>query len=113
MVPTSGSRDLFRSDRETVLVALGGNALLQSGDSGDWAGQAERARETCAQLMPLVERDANLVVTHGNGPQVGHGLIRHERAADEVPALPLDYVVAETEGLTAHRASIDVRLEGH
>ena len=102
MTQTPDSRDLFRSDRETVLVALGGNALLRVGDSGDWAGQAERARETCAQLMPLVERDANLVVTHGNGPQVGHGLIRHERAAERVPALPLDYVVAETEGLIGY-----------
>ncbi len=83
-------------------MALGGNALLKTGDKGDFEGQAERARATCEQLMPLVMRDANLVVTHGNGPQVGHGLIRHERASDIVPAMPLDYVVAETEGLIGY-----------
>ena len=91
-------RDIYRSDREMVLVALGGNALIRSGQSGTIAEQEQNAQEICGHLMHLVERDYNLVVTHGNGPQVGQQLIRHERAKDMAPPMPLDVVVAETEG---------------
>ena len=48
--------------------------------------------------MTLVERDYHLVITHGNGPQVGNLLLQHELARDEVPELPLDVLVAMTEG---------------
>jgi carbamate kinase len=91
-------QDIYRSDRETVLIALGGNALIRAGQTGTISEQETNAEETCRHLMKLVERDYNLVVTHGNGPQVGQQLIRHERAADSVPELPLDVLVAETEG---------------
>lgn len=91
-------QDIYRSDRETVLIALGGNALIRAGQTGTVSEQETNAEETCAHLMKVVERDYNLVVTHGNGPQVGQQLIRHEQAADLVPELPLDVLVAETEG---------------
>jgi len=95
----SGShRDIYRSDRETVLIALGGNALIRAGQKGTVSEQEANAEDICSRLMPLVERDYNLVITHGNGPQVGQQLIRHERAKDDVPELPLDVLVAETEG---------------
>ncbi len=91
-------RDLYRSDRETVLIALGGNALIRAGQSGTISEQEANAEEICGVLMKLVDRDYNIVVTHGNGPQVGQQLIRHERAKEDVPELPLDVLVAETEG---------------
>jgi carbamate kinase len=91
-------RDIYRSDREMVLVALGGNALIRSGQGGTIEEQERNADEICGCLMSLVQRDYNLVVTHGNGPQVGQQLIRHERAKDMAPPMPLDVVVAETEG---------------
>lgn len=91
-------RDLYRTDRETVLVALGGNALIRSGETGTPAEQLHNAEEVCAHLMTLVEMDYNLVITHGNGPQVGQQLLRHERARDMAPEMPLDVLVAETQG---------------
>ena len=91
-------RDLYRSDREMVLVALGGNALIHAGESGTVEEQKRNAEAICGHLMKLVERDYNLIVTHGNGPQVGQQLIRHEQAKDLVPRMPLDVLVAETEG---------------
>jgi carbamate kinase len=79
----------------TTVVALGGNTLLRAGDRGTAAEQRVRIRETCAALAPLLEDE--VVVTHGNGPQVGNELLRQERAATEVPPLPLYLAVAQTQ----------------
>ncbi len=80
----------------TTVVALGGNALIRAGDRGTAAEQGARLREVAASLGPLL-RDGRLVITHGNGPQVGNELIRQERAAEEVPPLPLYLAVALTQ----------------
>lgn len=90
--------DIYRSDRKMVLVALGGNALIRPGDTPDISTQEKNADDTVSKLMPLVERDCNLVITHGNGPQVGNSLLRNECARDHLPRMPLDVLVAETEG---------------
>ncbi len=80
----------------TTVVALGGNALMRPGERGTIAEQRANLRRTCEALRPLLD-DGRLVVTHGNGPQVGNELRRHERAADEVPPLPLYIAVAQTQ----------------
>jgi carbamate kinase len=80
----------------TTVIALGGNALMRPGERGTAAEQRANLRETCAALAPLLG-EAELVVTHGNGPQVGNELVRQERAADEVPPLPLYLAVAQTQ----------------
>ena len=77
----------------SLVLALGGNALGR----GTAAEQLTTLRGTCAAIAPLV-REAEVVVTHGNGPQVGNELLRQERAADEVPPLPLYLAVAQTQG---------------
>jgi carbamate kinase len=79
----------------TVVVALGGNAVLRAGDRGTAAEQRARIGETCEALAPLLKGD--VVLTHGNGPQVGNELLRQERAAPEVPPLPLYLAVAQTQ----------------
>ena len=79
----------------TTVVALGGNALMRPGERGTAAEQRANLREACAALRPLL--DEELVVTHGNGPQVGNELLRQERAADEAPPLPLYLAVAQTQ----------------
>jgi len=79
----------------TSVVALGGNALMRPGERGTAAEQRANLREACAALRPLL--DEELVVTHGNGPQVGNELLRQERAADEAPPLPLYLAVAQTQ----------------
>jgi carbamate kinase len=80
----------------TTVVALGGNALIRPGDRGTAAQQAARLREAAESLAPLLA-EPRLVITHGNGPQVGNELLRQERAADEVPPLPLYLAVAQTQ----------------
>jgi carbamate kinase len=80
----------------TTVIALGGNALIRPGQRGTAAEQRANLRETCEALRPLLG-DAELVVTHGNGPQVGNELVRQERAAEEVPPLPLYLAVAQTQ----------------
>jgi len=80
----------------TTVVALGGNALIRQGERGTAAEQRANLRTTCEALRPLLG-DGDLVVTHGNGPQVGNELVRQERAADEVPPLPLYLAVAQTQ----------------
>jgi carbamate kinase len=79
----------------TVVVALGGNAVLRAGDRGTAAEQRARIRETCEALAPVLKGD--VVLTHGNGPQVGNELLRQERGATEVPPLPLYLAVAQTQ----------------
>jgi carbamate kinase len=80
----------------TAVVALGGNALMRPGERGTAAEQRANLRRACEALRPLLGED-ELVVTHGNGPQVGNELLRQERAAAEAPPLPLYLAVAQTQ----------------
>ena len=79
-----------------TVVALGGNALMRPGERGTAAEQLANLRRAVAALRPLLAKPG-LVLTHGNGPQVGNELIRQERAADEAPPLPLWLAVAQTQ----------------
>jgi carbamate kinase len=80
----------------TTVVALGGNALMRPGERGTAAEQLANLRRAVVALEPLLSEHA-LVVTHGNGPQVGNALLRQERAAAEAPQLPLWVAVAQTQ----------------
>jgi carbamate kinase len=82
----------------TVVVAMGGHAFMLPGERGTHAQATENARAICRELMILVERGYNMVLTHGNGPQVGDLLEQVERTRDYIPPRPLDVLVAETEG---------------
>jgi carbamate kinase len=95
----------------TTVVALGGNAVLRAGDRGTAAEQRARVRETCAALEPLLGED--VVLTHGNGPQVGNELLRQERAADEVPPLPLYLAVAQTQAEIGALIATELAALGH
>jgi carbamate kinase len=79
-----------------TVVALGGNALMRPGERGTAAEQLANLRRAVSALRPLLTQP-ELVLTHGNGPQVGNELIRQERAADEAPPLPLWLAVAQTQ----------------
>jgi carbamate kinase len=82
----------------SAVIAIGGNSLIRAGEKGTIAEQMANVRETSAALAGLLRDGLDLVVTHGNGPQVGAALLRTERAADEVYRLPLDVCVAATQG---------------
>lgn len=85
-------------EKPIVLVALGGHAFMQKGEKGTVEQQEQNAAAICKTLMTLVEKGYKLVVTHGNGPQVGHLLLLNESGEEGVPKMPLDVLVAETEG---------------
>jgi len=82
----------------TVVIAMGGHAFIQPGEKGTPDEQSANARHICEQIMTLVERGYNLVITHGNGPQVGTLMRLNELAGAPVPPPPLDMLVAQTEG---------------
>jgi carbamate kinase len=81
-----------------VVVALGGNALSPGGGSGDVNEMRSALAATADSLAVLVEHGVSLVVTHGNGPQVGRILLQQEYAAAQVPPMPMDVCGAQSQG---------------
>jgi carbamate kinase len=81
----------------STVVALGGNALMRPGERGTAAEQLANLRRAVTGLRPLLAEPGGLVISHGNGPQVGNELLRQERAAAEAPPLPLWLAVAQTQ----------------
>ena len=83
-----------------VVVALGGNALLRSNQKGTYKEQIENVTETCEALMSFIKNGDNLIIGHGNGPQVGNVMLQHEAGAKmfDVQAMPMDFCVSETQG---------------
>lgn len=83
---------------ETLVVAVGGNSLLLPGSAMSVENQRAAVWETAFHLSALAISGYRIVITHGNGPQVGQIMRRSELAKDEVPPTVLDYAVAETQG---------------
>lgn len=85
--------------KKLVVVALGGNALLRSEQKGTYKEQIENVKQTCQQIGSLLS-DCNVVIAHGNGPQVGNILLQNEAGKEKhgVEDMPLDYCVAQTQG---------------
>jgi len=83
---------------KTMLIAVGGNSLIRAGEKGTIAEQFANVQGTAAAIVALLRDGFRLVVTHGNGPQVGAALLRSERAADQLPGQPLDVCDACTQG---------------
>ena len=81
-----------------VLVALGGNAIKQPDERGTFEEQMKNVETACNQIAQLVRHGYQLVITHGNGPQVGNLAIQQEAAADQVPSQPLVVLGAMTQG---------------
>ena len=86
----------LKSRKETLLVAFGGNALLRKNQSGTVEEQFENLRIPIRQIARL-SREYKTIITHGNAPQVGNLLLQQE-CCSEVPPLPLEILVAQTQG---------------
>ncbi|MBN2123803.1 MAG: carbamate kinase [Deltaproteobacteria bacterium] len=82
--------------KEVLLVALGGNALIRKGQAGTVKEQFENLAVPIGQIARL-SRSYRIIITHGNGPQVGNLLLQQE-CCDDVPELPLEILVAQTQG---------------
>ena len=83
---------------KTILLAVGGNSLIRAGEKGTMAEQLANARRTAREIVGLLRDGFRIVLTHGNGPQVGAALLRSEAGASQVPLLPLDVCGAATQG---------------
>jgi carbamate kinase len=81
-----------------AVVAIGGNSLIKDKEHVAVKYQWEAVRATCTHIADMIEAGWNVVVTHGNGPQVGFILRRNELAAPEVHTTPMDLIVADTQG---------------
>ncbi len=82
----------------SALVAIGGNSLIRAGEKGTIEEQLANTRRTAHAIVGLIQDGFSLVVTHGNGPQVGAALLRSERASDQVYSQSLDVCDATTQG---------------
>ncbi|MHB0885986.1 MAG: carbamate kinase [Bacillota bacterium] len=94
--------DRHRKRAQTIVVALGGNAILQPGQAGTADEQLANVERTCRQIAKMIEAGYRVVVTHGNGPQVGNILLQNAEGARTVPALPMDMCGAESQGLIGY-----------
>jgi len=96
---------------KTVVVALGGNAILQPGQRGTAAEQYGNITVTARQVARMVADGHRVVVTHGNGPQVGNILIQQEAGSAEVPPMPLDVCGAMSQGFIGYYLQQCLRRE--
>ncbi len=94
----AGSNDEKDQAGARVVVALGGNAITRSGEEGAVEQDYANLRRSLNSVVDLVEAGYEVVLTHGNGPQVGNQMIRVEMARGSAPDLPLDIVVADLQG---------------
>src|SRR5271170_5896645 len=94
-----------------IVVAIGGNAISNPSSLGDPRSQEANIRKVAREIAKLYCKGDRLVVTHGNGPQVGRELERNEIAAKLVPELPLYYLTAETESVIGSMITIALSEE--
>ncbi|MGO8795397.1 MAG: carbamate kinase [Candidatus Sulfotelmatobacter sp.] len=98
---------------KTMLLAVGGNSLIRAGEKGTIAEQRTNARRTAVQIVRLIRAGYRIVLTHGNGPQVGAALLRSERGASQVPGHPLDVCGASTQGEIGYLLEQALQTELH
>lgn len=90
--------EMMQNTARTAVIAIGGNSLIEDNNKPDVEAQWDAVRKTCDNIASLVQQGWQVVITHGNGPQVGFILRRNELAMPEVHPTPLDLIVADTQG---------------
>lgn len=88
----------FNEPNNKVVVALGGNAITRESEEGNIYQQFANTRKSLVSIVEMISQGANVILTHGNGPQVGNALMRVEATRDSIPPIPLGVLVADTEG---------------
>ncbi len=97
--------------RKRAVLAFGGNALIRHGEEGDQQSQVAHAQSLARLLIRILKRGYDLVLVHGNGPQVGNLLIQMEEAVTKIPPSSIDVCVAHTEGSIGYLLSRALRNE--
>lgn len=85
-----------------LIIALGGNALIREHEIGNYTQQMKNITHACEEIATLVKKDAPLVITHGNGPQVGNLELQMQAASPRIPTMPLHVEVGMTQGEIGH-----------
>ena len=96
---------MSNSRSDLIVFAIGGNALIRSGEKGTFEEQYHNVQVAVRQIVDFMKRDNcrnKIVLTHGNGPQVGATLVRHRLAHNYYPPLPLYVCIAETQGFIGY-----------
>ena len=88
----------MKKSKKTVIIALGGNALSPKDEAGTIQQQFKHTRNSLKAVLHFVKSGYNICITHGNGPQVGAEMSRNEISMDKIPPLPLNVLVANTQG---------------
>lgn len=96
---------------QSAVIAVGGNSLIRAGEKGTIPEQIANARVISKAIVALMKTGLHIVVTHGNGPQVGAQLLRSERAAGQVYEQGLDVCVAATQGEIGYILQLALQLE--
>lgn len=97
--PITASLPMIQPIRSPLaVVAMGGHAFMLSGEKGTIEQHQRNAMEVSGALVALIERGYGLVITHGNGPQVGQLALQADLTRGQVPTMPLDVLVADTQG---------------
>ncbi len=97
---------LFPMSKPVAVIALGGNALIEDNDHS--LAAQEKTAQKALHLLPHLYKKYHLVITHGNGPQVGNLLLRSEVAAKKAYSVPLDYCVAQSQGEIGYLLSLAI-----
>ncbi|WP_080875615.1 carbamate kinase [Oceanobacillus timonensis] len=96
---------------ENVVIALGGNAILQPNQEATYNNQLDNVVSATGHMIEIREAGHNIVITHGNGPQVGNIIVQNEAAKDTVPAFPIDVCNAESQGFIGYM--LEQSLKNH
>ncbi len=99
--------------RELIVIALGGNALFRRGESGSADEQQRNISNAARHIADLIEMGYRVAITHGNGPQIGATMLRHEAGWKmfKVPPFPMYVCVAETQGFIGYLIQQSLRSE--
>jgi len=88
--------------KKRAVIALGGNALIKEGQKGTIYEQFSNTRKSAKSIVQMIKNGWDVVITHGNGPQVGAILLQNKEAKNITPSMPLGICVAESEGLIGY-----------
>ena len=97
-MPYSPNFQIIKEMKKTVIIALGGNALSPKNEAGTIQQQFKHTRNSLKAVLNFINKDYNICITHGNGPQVGAEMSRNEISMKKIPPLPLNVLVANTQG---------------
>ncbi len=98
-----------------IVIAIGGNSLIRSKKENSIFDQLQQVKQTVQSIKDLLLGDYEVVITHGNGPQVGFLLQMQEKMSDNIPTMPIDYCVANTQGSIGYQIQCAIQnqlLEG-